>query len=82
MKATTTKRVYKEDTPTLARWMKKLKIKSFPELIHRWINEVDLKVHENFYNQLTSRTNYQKPLSGCKIDKSKICIQKNSAVYG
>jgi len=76
MKDTITQRVYKEDMLTFRRWMNKLGLKTFAELTCKWKEVVDLKVHEKWYAELTSKTNFVPQLSGCKIDKKKLCIQK------
>lgn len=76
---TTTERIYKKDIATAKRYMKKLKIKSFAELISMWFDYVDKRIKNNFYDQLTTRDNFKRLLSNCKIDKKKICIQKIGA---
>ena len=77
MKATVTQRVYKDSMDTINKWLYVLELNSFAELVHKWINEVDLQKKREFYSRLTPRISKPEPkLSGCKIDKSKLCIQK------
>ena len=73
---TFTARLYKKDKPTLRRYLKKSGIKSIAEFFHQLTIFVQNNKRYEFYNKLTSRDNYHRPLRGCKIDKSKICIQK------
>lgn len=67
---TTTQRIYKPDMDTIKMWMYVLEVKSFAELIHKWITEVDLQKKREFYSKLTPRiTKPVKPLIGKKINK-------------
>lgn len=45
------------------------------------LNIMAKHIISEFYSKLTSRDNYIKPLplTGCRIDKSKVCIQKRGA---
>jgi len=74
---TTTQRVNSDDMSTIKNWIKLLNISSFAELIHEWVICVDLKKKEEFYKRLsTIRHIKRKPLSHCRTDKNRECIQK------
>ena len=68
--ATTTQRVYNKNMNTIRRWMKKLNIKTFAELIDKWTIEVDLHQKRMFYDKLTPiMLGCAKPLSGKRLGK-------------
>lgn len=76
MEDTTTARIYKKDIATKNRYLKSLGIKSFAEFFHQLTLHIQNHKRNEFYNKLTSRDEYQKSLTGCKIDKTKLNIQK------
>ena len=79
---TITQRIYIDDMATANHWIGKMGLKSFADLIHEWVKSVDMKYKEDFYKKLSPiRPNITRPLSGCRIDKKRICIQKKSASY-
>lgn len=79
---TTTQRVYKEDMETIKRWIKITGCKTFAAFINRLKKEVKVGNRREFYKTLPQVFNGKlKPLSHCKIDKSKLCIQKKSTLY-
>lgn len=74
--------MYTEDLPTWKRWKKK-KNMSNAELLHKILAYgVNKVLFDNFMRSLTSRNDYKKKLSHCKIDKSKLPIEKRGATYG
>jgi len=76
---TTTQRVYTKNMNTINEWIFRLGLVSFAELIDEIIIHVDRHQKEKLYDKLSPIVNVPpKPLSGCKIDKKRICIQKNS----
>jgi hypothetical protein len=76
----TTIEIYAADLQTWHRWCKKMKLKSAP-LMHEIMSAVQNKVRDKLYAQLTTRDDFKKPLSGCKIDKSKISIEKSGSSF-
>jgi len=76
---TTTERIYKKDVATKNRYLKSLGIKSFADFFHELTLHVQNHKRQEFYSKLTSRDDFQRPLSGCKIDKKKLYIQKTGA---
>ncbi len=73
---TTTQRVYKLDMETVDEWLNRLNM-TFAEFIHALIVHVDGHKKAELYNRLTPIVvRPTKRLSGCKIDKKRICIQK------
>lgn len=55
--------------------------KSFAEFCDKLTIHVENKTQDDFYKKLCPRDNYERPLSHCKIDKSKGCIQKKSTSF-
>ena len=65
---------------TINTWLKRLNM-TFAEFVHALIIHVDNHKKAELYNRLTPIViRPAKKLSGCKIDKSRICIQK-TGVY-
>ena len=71
----TTTRIYEVDNDVYNRWAKSYGV-SKAELFHMIVNEGNRIKRRKLYESMPMRTNYKKPLSGCKIDKKKVCIQK------
>ena len=71
----TNKRIYAIDNDIVKRWEKETG-KKFKDILHEIINLGNRKRRLEFYKTIPLRTNYKKRLSGCKIDKNKVCIQK------
>ena len=61
---TTTIQIYENDLQTLKRWKKKLRLKNFKDLINLWTLNVEQRVQNKFYEQLTTRDNYKRKLKG------------------
>ena len=81
MKAKSIIDMYTEDLPTWRRWKKKKKMNN-AELLHTIISYgVNKVLFDNFMRSLTSRDNYKRPLTGCKIAKSKITIEKTGSHF-
>jgi hypothetical protein len=71
--------MYTEDLATWKRWKRK-KNMSNSKLLHTIITYGTNKVlFDNFMRSLTSRDDYKKSLSHCRIDKSKVTIEKRGA---
>lgn len=79
--STITERIYRKDLATKNRYLKSLGIKSFAEFFHQLTLYIQNHKRNEFYSKLTSRDEYRKPLTGCKIDKSKIIIQNRVATF-
>jgi len=78
---TTTQRVYKNDMVTINEWLKRLDM-TFAEFVHALIIHVDGHKKAELYNRLTPIVvGPPKELSGCKIDKSRKCIQKTGTYF-
>ena len=72
---TTTQRVYKQDMATVGVWLKRMDM-TFADFVHALIDHVDGHKKAELYNRLTPIVVMPaKQLSGCKIDKKRICIQ-------
>ena len=74
---TTTIQIYENDLQTLKRWKKKLRLKNFKDLINLWTLNVEQRVQNKFYEQLTTRDNYKRKLIKCiyKLCFLLICLK-------
>ena len=78
----TTTGMYKKDKSTWNRWKRKTGLND-AELHERIVNSaVDKLLYDEFVKRdLTTRDDFKRPLSGRKIDKSKISIENRCTDY-
>ena len=74
-KPETNKRIYTVDNVVIKQWEIDVGMK-FKDIITHIIDLGNTDRRREFYKTIPYRHNYRKPLSDCKIDKSKVCIQK------